>query len=125
MVIKYLSAFRGVPRLDLIYCLFHPTVETARALLDYPAPHCFQYMVANPQYSLSNESKTQAATAQECQAICRNMPGCQIFQWMPKVWKESGQCRLKTMKPKWTQHEWYLLPNAISGPPICTRKMIN
>ena len=73
----------------------------------------------------NGRSNTQTTNAQECQAICRNTPGCQIFQWMPKVWKESGQCRLKTMKPKWTQHEWYLIPNAISGPPICTRKMIN
>ena len=93
--------------------------------MDHPAPDCFEYVVASPKYSISNESKIQTSTPQECQAICRNMPGCKIFQWMPKIWKESGLCHLKTMKPKWMDQEWYLLPNAIAGPPICTRKMTN
>ena len=106
-------------------CLFTASVDTARALLDHPAPDCFQYVVASPAYSVTNGSKIEASTPQECQAICRNLPGCKIFQWMPKVWKESGQCRLKSMEPKWTHNEWYMLPNAIAGPSICTRKIKN
>ena len=103
--------------------LFDAIVDTAKALLDHPAPDCFQYVVASPAYSVLNGSKVEASTPQECQDICRNMPGCKIFQWMPNVWKESGQCRLKHMEPKWTHNEWYILPNAIAGPSICTRKI--
>ena len=38
-------------------CLFTASVDTARALLDHPAPDCFQYVVASPAYSVTNGSK--------------------------------------------------------------------
>ena len=97
--------------------------ETAQAFLDQPRSDCFHFVVASPKHSISNGSKIETPTPQECQAVCRKTAGCKMFQWRPKVWKESGQCRIKTMEPKWSRYEWYVLPNAVAGPPICTRKL--
>ena len=102
--------------------LIYSTVDTASAFLDQPTSKCFQFVVAKPKHSLSNGSKVETSTPEECQSICRNTYGCKIFQWIPKIWKESGLCQLKALKPKWSIYEWYMLPNAIAGPPICTRK---
>ena len=74
-------------------------------------------MVASPKHTISTGSEIQTTTPQECQAVCRNTAGCELFEWMP------GSCRLKSSEPKWTRYEWYILPNAITGPAICTRKI--
>ena len=98
--------------------------ETAQAFLDQPRSDCFHFVVASPKHSISNGSKIETPTPQECQTVCRKTSGCKMFQWSPKIWKKSGQCRLKTMEPKWSRYEWYLLPDAVAGPPICTRKLV-
>ena len=98
------------------------TVDTTSAFLEQPTSECFQFVVASPKHSLSTGSKVETSTPEDCQSICRNTYGCKIFQWIPEIWKVSGRCHLKTMEPKWSSYEWYMLPNAIAGPAICLRK---
>ena len=97
--------------------IFHYTVATARALREHNIGACFDYALASPVYDIDKDANLQTETAHECQALCRNMDGCKVFQWMP------GSCRLKDATPKWTRYEWYILPNSITGPPICTGKI--
>ena len=84
---------------------------TAKALLDHPPGDCFQYVVASPKHTIK---ELPTPNPQECQDMCRKTFGCRLFQWMP------NSCRLKSETPLWTRYEWYILPNAIAGPPICT-----
>ena len=94
-------------------------VTTARFLQRKSFGGCFKYVVASPKQSINTDHKIKAINPHECQAVCRNTAGCKFFEWMPTT------CRLKSSELSWTQYEWYILPNAISGPPICTRKLLH
>ena len=93
---------------------FYLIVGTAKYLHDHPPGDCFEYVVATPAHTINTGSEIVATSPNECQNICRKTFGCKFFQWMP------NKCWLKSQRPRWTRYEWYILPNAIAGPPICT-----
>ena len=95
-------------------------MATAKALKNHSPGDCFEYVTSSPNRFLSKYPRAQTETAKECQSLCRKTKGCKAFQWMPIVWNSSGDCNLHPEKQKWSRYEWYMLPNAVSGPPTCT-----